>query len=374
MHVKYSKYIVSLLFVGTMIGTTGISVSATNPAELKTLDYEVVKDIISSTPKTEINQFELKKDIRKLFEFESYQNLGIVQDVEEFLNIYESEDTNSKVIGKIPLNGGCEILSQNDGFTQIKSGKISGFVESKYLATNTDALLKVLEISYELADVKEDTKIYTEMDETSEVLQEVYVNSRFMIEEKTLDWIKVKLEDNKTGYIQATKVAILPELKVAEEVKETTEEKTRVVVEKGIISNYSFDVGIPSGAEAGSLREQIINYALDFVGNPYVWGGTNPYTGADCSGFVQYIYNHFGYHIPRTTDQQWDWAKANGKIISPSEAQAGDLVLYRGHVAMLTGNGNEIVHASNSAPYPQGGIKITSDYNYKPILGIVRVI
>ena len=62
------------------------------------------------------------------------------------------------------------------------------------------------------------------------------------------------------------------------------------------------------------------------------------------------------------------------KVISPEMAQAGDLVLYDGHVAMLTGNGNEIVHASNSAPYPQGGIKITSDYGYRSILGIVRVI
>ena len=366
-----SLLVCSCCFLGTFV-----SVSAVKPDELNTLDQAVAQDILTTSPKlsTTIDTFSIKDSTRKLFDFESYQNLGIVIGVDEFANIYESASTESTVVGKLSLNGGCTILGTEGEFTQVQSGEVKGYIPSQYLATDTNALLVALEVTYELADVKEDTTIYSDQDAESTPLMETTAGSRFLVTEKTLDWIKVQTEEDTYGYIPADKVSIIPELKMAEKVEqsEPTQESTRVVVSAGSIdSNYRYG-GYSDGTE--DLRSQIVNYALSFVGNPYVWGGTNPYTGADCSGFVQYVYAQYGYSIPRTTYAQWDWAVANGKVISPEMAQAGDLVLYDGHVAMLTGNGNEIVHASNSAPYPQGGIKITSDYGYRSILGIVRVI
>ena len=366
-----SLLVCSCCFLGTFV-----SVSAVKPDELNTLDQAVAQDILTTSPKlsTTIDTFSIKDSTRKLFDFESYQNLGIVIGVDEFANIYESASTESTVVGKLSLNGGCTILGTEGEFTQVQSGEVKGYIPSQYLATDTNALLVALEVTYELADVKEDTTIYSDQDAESTPLMETTAGSRFLVTEKTLDWIKVQTEEDTYGYIPADKVSIIPELKMAEKVEqsEPTQESTRVVVSAGSIdSNYRYG-GYSDGTE--DLRSQIVNYALSFVGNPYVWGGTNPYTGADCSGFVQYVYAQYGYSIPRTTYAQWDWAVANGKVIPPEMAQAGDLVLYDGHVAMLTGNGNEIVHASNSAPYPQGGIKITSDYEYRSILGIVRVI
>lgn len=121
-----------------------------------------------------------------------------------------------------------------------------------------------------------------------------------------------------------------------------------------------------SGSGAGS---SVANYALQFVGNPYVWGGTSLTNGADCSGFVQSVYAAFGVSLPRTSYAQM----SAGYEVSYSDAQPGDLICYGGHIAIYIGNG-QIVHASNSAPYPAGGIKVSSNAAYRTILSVRRVI
>src|SRR5699024_6318623 len=109
------------------------------------------------------------------------------------------------------------------------------------------------------------------------------------------------------------------------------------------------DTSTDSSSSNSSLGQEIVNYALQFVGNPYVWGGTSLTNGADCSGFVQSVYAHFGISLPRTSESQM----YAGTTVSYSEAQPGDLICYGSHIAIYIGNG-QIVHASNSAPYPQG--------------------
>lgn len=112
----------------------------------------------------------------------------------------------------------------------------------------------------------------------------------------------------------------------------------------------------------------IANYALQFVGNPYVWGGTSLTNGADCSGFVQSVYAAFGISLPRTSYAQM----SAGYEVSYSQAQPGDIICYGSHVAIYIGNG-QIVHASNSAAYPAGGIKVSSNAAYRTILSVRRV-
>ncbi|MDC7289286.1 NlpC/P60 family protein [Blautia schinkii] len=130
--------------------------------------------------------------------------------------------------------------------------------------------------------------------------------------------------------------------------------------ESGSTGNYS------SGSGSGS---SVVDYATQFVGNPYVWGGTSLTGGADCSGFVQSVYNNFGVSLPRTSYEQMN----AGYEVPYSEAQAGDLICYGGHVAIYMGNG-QIVHASNSAPYPAGGIKVSDNAAYRTILSVRRVV
>ena len=126
----------------------------------------------------------------------------------------------------------------------------------------------------------------------------------------------------------------------------------------------------PAQSSGGSYGGQAVaDFALQFVGNPYVWGGTSLTNGADCSGFVQSVYANFGYSLSRTSESQM----YEGRSVSYSEAQPGDLICYGSHVAIYIGNG-QIVHASNSAPYPAGGIKVTDNAAYRTILSVRRII
>lgn len=122
--------------------------------------------------------------------------------------------------------------------------------------------------------------------------------------------------------------------------------------------------GTISSASGSELGKQIAEYACQFVGNPYVMGGTSLTNGTDCSGFTQSVYKHFGYSLPRTSTAQ----RSAGRSVSYAEAQPGDIFCYSGHVALYIGNG-KIVHASN----PSSGIKI-SNANYKPYITIRRII
>ena len=118
---------------------------------------------------------------------------------------------------------------------------------------------------------------------------------------------------------------------------------------------------LPSGSKSG---QAVANYACQFVGNPYKWGGTSLTNGADCSGFVMSVYRHFGVSLPHSSSA----LRGVGRGVSVTDMQPGDIVCYSGHVAIYIG-GNTIVHASNK----KDGIKYTSPANYRSILAVRRI-
>ena len=119
------------------------------------------------------------------------------------------------------------------------------------------------------------------------------------------------------------------------------------------------------GYSTGVSGSSVVNYAMNFVGNPYVWGGKDPNTGADCSGFTSYVYAHFGISIPSYSYSQ----RSVGQEVSYANAQAGDLICYAGHVAIYMGNG-QIVHAKGTAY----GIVAYDNATYRPIITVRRVL
>lgn len=151
---------------------------------------------------------------------------------------------------------------------------------------------------------------------------------------------------------------------------------------KFILLGDAYEPGVPGSGGSGSAGSgsatgrAIVAYALQFVGQQYVyggsWNGEPPYTPTDCSGFVQGVFSHFGISLPRDTNSQWA-ATNTYTLVSPSDIQAGDVVMYYDHVGILTGNGEEMVHASNSSPYPAGGVKTSATYNYRTVRGIMRI-
>ncbi|BFL47722.1 NlpC/P60 family protein [Lactonifactor longoviformis] len=124
---------------------------------------------------------------------------------------------------------------------------------------------------------------------------------------------------------------------------------------------------IPTGSL--DMGQSVVNYAMQFIGNPYVWGGVSLTNGCDCSGFTMKVFEKFGITIPRTSGEQRGSGTAVGSL---SAARPGDLLCYEGHVGIYIGNG-QMVNASNSAPYPEGGIKLTSA-TYKTIITIRRLV
>ena len=131
----------------------------------------------------------------------------------------------------------------------------------------------------------------------------------------------------------------------------------------GSSSDSSSDSSLASSSSGSG--SSVVSYATQFVGNPYVWGGTSLTSGADCSGFVQSVYANFGVSLPRTSYEQQN----AGYEVSYADAQPGDLICYGGHVAIYMGNG-QIVHASNA----RDGIKVSDNAAYRTITSVRRLV
>lgn len=130
-------------------------------------------------------------------------------------------------------------------------------------------------------------------------------------------------------------------------------------------SSYDDSSSSDTGSTGSATGSAIVSYATQFIGNPYVWGGTSLTNGADCSGFIMSVYAHFGYSLPHSSSE----LRRVGRGVSYAEAQPGDIICYSGHVAIYIGGG-AIVHASNE----RDGIKISSNAAYTTILAVRRVV
>ena len=144
--------------------------------------------------------------------------------------------------------------------------------------------------------------------------------------------------------------------------------KVSVAGKTGYVPKQYVYVGTKAPSLTGSTYEKgqtVAEFAQRFVGNPYVWGGTDLNRGADCSGFIGSIYRSFGYKLPRSSSE----LRSAGRKVSYSQKQTGDIICYNGHVAMYIGNG-KIVHASSR----KTGIKISPKANYRKVLSVRRIV
>lgn len=274
-----------------------------------------------------------------------YTNLGIAN-VEETLNVRETPSADSSMVGKMPKNAAGEILETLDGWYKIQSGDVTGYVSADYLITGEEAAARAEEVKQTIATVKTPTlNVREEPNTECSILALMPQGEELNVLEDLSGWVKVDL-DNTNGNISKDYVDISVQLPKAMTMTE-----------------------VRYGNGVSDVRVDLISYATQFVGNPYVWGGTSLTNGADCSGFTLSIFAKYGVYLPHSSK-----AQANcGTRISASEAKPGDLFFYGSgssisHVAIYIGNG-QIVHASSK----KTGIKISNAFYRSPIC-VTRVL
>ena len=285
-----------------------------------------------------------------------YQNL-VISKVSTYLNVRSSpEDQGDRnIIGQLPSYAAGEIIETLDGWYHIRSGGIDGYISSdpQYTAVGQEARDLAYGAMSLMAIVNtERLNVRTEPNTESSIWTQISQEERYHVIQQLDGWVQIELDSAGEGEeIDGAYISIADG---NAEVRYTLEEAIRF---------SPLD-------EAAGLRSRIANYALQFVGNPYVWGGTSLTNGADCSGFVQSVMRNFGISLPRTSRAQ----SQVGEAINSSEMQPGDLIFYansRGtvnHVAMYIGNG-QVVHASSA----RTGIRI-SNWNYRTPKVIRRVL
>ena len=274
-----------------------------------------------------------------------YTNLGIAN-VSDNLNIRAIAAEDGRLVGKLPKDAACEVIEMDDIWAHIRSGSVEGYVSRDYLLTGVLAKFKAEELATTVATVNTDSlKVRAEANTDSEVITLVPRGEELEVSAVEGDWVRVFLDDDEV-YVSAEYVEVSAELGTAV-----------------TMSELLYGQGI------SDVRVDICQYAKEFIGNPYVWGGTSLTKGADCSGFVMSIFKKYGVKLPRNAR-----AQANcGTVIKVSEAKPGDLIFYAkgktiNHVAIYIGNG-QVVHASS----PKTGIRI-SNVSYRSPFKAVRIL
>lgn len=299
--------------------------------------------------KLEYSLNEARKLDLKAMVFNMYTDMGI-SDVDNYLNVRDQPGEKGKIIAKMPSKAAGDILEKtDDGWYKIQSGKITGYVKSDYILTGQPAKDEALKVAQLMAIVNTDMlNARSEPSTDSKIWTQISNNERYPVLKQIDGWVEIELEEDSTAYVASDYVDVRYAL--PEAVKFTPlEVKANAAV---------------------SLRTQIVNFALQYLGNPYVWGGTSLTRGADCSGFTQSVFSRFGVSLPHYSGSQ---AKM-GKSVKSSDIRPGDLVFYANskgtinHVGIYIGNG-QIVNAASR----RSGIKI-STWNYRAPVRIRNVL
>ena len=267
-----------------------------------------------------------------------YQNLGIAH-VDNNLNIRQEPSENAKLVGKLTKDAACEVLSTENGWAHIKSGKVEGYCNTEYLYTGDAAIERGKEAASMIAVVNTETlKVREEPNTDSTVITLIPQEEELeVVDVMDNGWIKFLLDDEE-AYVSGDYVDVEERLEKAVSITE-----------------------LLYGQGVSDAKVSLVQYAKQFIGNPYVWGGTSLTRGADCSGFTMSVMKNFGISLPHYSGSQAN----SGKRIKSSQMKPGDLIFYgssRGrinHVAMYIGNG-QIIHAASR----RSGIKI-STWNYR---------
>ena len=342
-----------------------------------TVTDSILSDIQSATGAIINNVQEDDAEARK--EEEMFKTLVIAK-VNDYVNVRDIPDEEGEVLGKLYDKSVGTFIEEDNGWYKIKSGSVEGYVKAEYCVTGDDAVDLAREVGTRIATVTTTTlKVRGGPGLDEEVLGLVPIEDQLVVEEELDGWVKVSIEEGdgfvSLDYVDLSTEFVKAESKAEEEARLAKEKAEReaaaAAASKATKSGKSKSSGSSSYNSAGSyttatssIGSAVAQFALQFVGNPYVYGGTSLTNGTDCSGFVMSVYNNFGVSLPHSSGADRSVGSA---VDGLSNAQPGDIVCYSGHVGIYIGNG-QIVHASTA----KTGIKI-SDAGYRTVLAVRRI-
>ena len=301
--------------------------------------------------------------------------------VNSYVNIRSKASESSKVLGKLYKDCSAAVLGKKGDWYQVKSGSVTGYIKKDYLITGKSAEEFAEKTGDTYATVNTTTlKVRDKASTDATVLTLVPIGEEFKVTKEKKDWVKISIDESTAGYVSKDFVDLKKvygqAISVEEEKAKLAEQAETAVLAATVENNNSSSSKQKSNSlkksssvtrmlsvetsDSSGIRDKIVDYALKFKGNPYVWGGTSLTRGADCSGFTQSVFEDFGIYIPRTSREQ----AASGRRVDLDNLRPGDLIFYRrngsiNHVALYIGNGKVIGAKSRDE-----GIRITS-YNYR---------
>ena len=358
-----------------------VSVETVEEAEEGGSEEIVVgEDSSASSEETIVDETdaEMTREEEKKAEEESFRNLVIAQ-VNDYVNVRAEASEESEIVGKLYNHSVGDLLETEGDWIKITSGNTTGYVKGEYVVTGEEAVALAKEVGVRMAVVTTTTLYVREAPSMgAAVIGMVPIEDELTVSEEIEGWARVSIEEGdgyvSTDYVRLYTDFVRAESKAEEEArlaKEEAERKAaREAAEKAVAKNKSksskrsASSGATYSAAGSGTGASVANFALQFVGNPYVYGGTSLTNGADCSGFVMSVYRNFGVSLPHSSGGDRSVGYDVGGL---GNAQAGDIVCYSGHVGIYIGNG-QIVHASTAAT----GIKV-SNANYRNVLAVRRI-
>lgn len=310
---------------------------------------------------------------------EDFSNLVIAQ-VSYYVNVRDIPSEEGEVVGKLYNNSAGEWIDKDGDWYKIRSGSVTGYVKSEFVVSGEAAVELARKVGERVAVVQTTTlKVREEASLDAPVLGLVPMQDRLTVTEETTGWVKVSIEEG-DGWVSKEYVSVSTEFpkaesKAEEEARLRKEEAARkaaiAAANRAAGKGKSGKSGKKGGGGGGSysasgsgIGANVANYALQFVGNPYVYGGSSLTNGTDCSGFTSGVYRNFGVSLPHSSGAQRSMGYSVGGL---ANAQAGDIVCYSGHVGIYIGGG-QIVHASTA----KTGIKV-SNAAYRNVLDVRRI-
>ncbi len=321
-----------------------------------------------------------------------------VSRVDSYVNVRTTPSTDGEVVGKIYDGSAATILTTEGEWYQIESGNVTGYIKSEYFVTGSDAEALAAELAHRIGTVNT-TTLYVRSEATTEsaCLTLIPLGEEYTVVEEVEDWAKIEIDsiqgwvskeylDIRVEFEEAVSIeeerAILAEQEAAKKAAEEARRKANAAAQAQAnaaaqvapaaptpgVTTETAAAPVTTSSANSALGEAIAAYAMQFVGNPYVYGGNSLTKGTDCSGFVKLIYQEFGYSTTRRASTQYN----DGRKIAVSDVKPGDLVFYGNggidHVAIYAGNG-KVVHASTT----RTGIKV-SDLYYRTPFGASTIV